>query len=267
MPAMALTWIDDDLPLPPSSAALDEHSDAPGLLAAGGQVTPARLEEAYGRGVFPWFSPGQPPLWWSPDPRMVLPVAHFVLSPSLRKTLRRFIRSPGHEVRIDHDFRAVISACAQAPRAGQHGTWIVPEIIDAYCAWNAQGRAHSVETWINGELVGGLYGVGMGRMFFGESMFARRSDASKIALAALVAFCRSQGIVLIDCQQHTQHLASFGAKEIPRADFEAHLSRVLALPEPPMWTYDPAMWAHLNLFASASAAPQAAPSAAGAQPA
>ena len=253
---MALTWIDEHLPLPPTAAALGPDTDMPGLLAAGGRVTPARLEEAYRRGVFPWFSPGQPALWWSPDPRMVLPVQRFVVSPSLRKTLRRFIRSPGHEVRIDQGFRAVIEACAQAPRAGQAGTWIVPEIIDAYCAWHAMGRAHSVETWVDGELVGGLYGVGIGRMFFGESMFARRTDASKIALAALVAFCRHHGITLIDCQQHTRHLASFGAVELPRAAFEAHLSRVLAQAGPARWTYDSAMWAHLNLSApAASAAP------------
>ena len=193
---MPLCWIDDTTPLPPTTLALGPDSDAPGLLAAGGSVTPQRLDEAYRLGVFPWYSPGDPPLWWSPDPRMVLPVAQARLSHTLRKTLRRFRRSPGCEIRIDHAFRQVMAACAQAPRDGQAGTWIAPEMIDAYSDWHAQGTAHSFETWQDGELTGGLYGVGLGRMFYGESMFARRTDASKIALAALLAFCRGHGITL-----------------------------------------------------------------------
>ncbi len=254
---MPLHWIDEHMPLPPTSLALDADSDAPGLLAAGGEVTPQRLDEAYRRGIFPWYSRGQPPLWWSPDPRMVLPVAEFTLSASLRKTLRRFAREPGCEIRIDHDFRAVIQACAESPRAGQSGTWIVPEIVDAYSAWHGQGSAHSVETWIDGELAGGLYGASIGAMFFGESMFARRRDASKIALAALVAFCRSHGIALIDCQQHTGHLASFGAREISRERFEAHLARATAQPAPPQWTYHRDQWAQLGLTQPALAAQRA----------
>ncbi len=242
-----LTWIDDDSPLPPVRLALGPDSDAPGLLAAGGSVTPARLEEAYRMGVFPWFSPGQPALWWSPDPRMVLPVADFRLSHTLKKTLRRFIRSPVHEVRIDSVFRRVMEACAATPREGQNGTWIVPEIVDAYVAWHGAGRAHSVETWMDGELVGGLYFVAIGRMFFGESMFSHRSDASKIALAALVAFSRRQGVTLIDCQQNTGHLASLGAQEIPRADFEEHLSRTSGEPRIANWSYDASMWRELAL--------------------
>ncbi len=244
---MPLHWINEHSPLPATSLALDADSDAPGLLAAGGQVTPARLNEAYRRGIFPWYSRGQPPLWWSPNPRMVLPVAEFSTSASLRKTLRRFARDPGCEIRIDSDFRAVIEACAESPRAAQSGTWIVPEIVDAYCAWHAQGSAHSVETWIDGELAGGLYGASVGAMFFGESMFVRRRDASKIALAALVAFCRGHGIALIDCQQHTGHLASFGAREITRERFEAHLSRAVAQPGPAQWTYHRDLWAQLAL--------------------
>ena len=247
MPGTPLIWIDDDEPLPPSRYALGPDSEAPGLLAAGGSVTVQRLEEAYHRGVFPWFSPGDPPLWWTPDPRMVLPVAEFHLSQTLRKTLRRFIRNPRCEIRIDTAFRQVMSACASTPRDGQLGTWIVDEIVDAYCAWHQAGRAHSVETWIDGELVGGLYGVGIGRMVFGESMFAHRSDASKIALAALVAFCRANAIALIDCQQHTQHLASFGARQITRAAFEAHLPRTLGAQPPAAWAYHPQLWAQLDL--------------------
>lgn len=247
---MGLIWIDDTTPLPPTRHALGPDTDAPGLLAAGGSVTPQRLREAYRRGVFPWFSPGQPPLWWTPDPRMVLPVAGFTLSATMRKTLRRFARTPGCEIRIDHDFRAVMQACAATPRAGQSGTWIVPEIVDAYAGWHAAGDAaghpHSVETWVDGQLVGGLYCVNLGQMVFGESMFAWRTDASKIALAALVAFCRANGIALIDCQQNTRHLASFGAHELPRPEFEAHLARVVDAPAPARWSYHPALWAQLD---------------------
>ena len=237
-----LTWIDDSAPLPPTRLALGPHSEAPGLVAAGGRVTPERLEEAYSKGIFPWFSAGQPTLWWSPDPRMVLPVAEFRLSHTLRKTLRRFRRTPGCELRFDSAFERVIQACAATPRAGQRGTWIVPAMVDAYIAWHGQGRVHSVETWIDGMLVGGLYFVALGRMCFGESMFAHRTDASKIALAALVAACRARGVTLIDCQQNTGHLASFGGREITRGAFEAHLAHSLFGPEPADWTYDEAAW-------------------------
>ena len=247
MPGTTLIWIDDHTPLPPTVQALGPDSEAPGLLAAGGKVTPQRLEEAYRRGIFPWYSPGDTPLWWSPDPRMVLPVAEFRLAQSLRKTLRRFIRDPDCEIRIDCAFGAVIAACASAPREGQDGTWIAPEIIAGYSGLQQAGRAHSVETWVAGELVGGLYGVALGAMFFGESMFARRTDASKIALAALIAFCRGHGITLIDCQQRTQHLASFGAREIPRVAFEAHLASTVGVPGPVSWTYHPNLWSTLDL--------------------
>jgi leucyl/phenylalanyl-tRNA--protein transferase len=242
-----LTWIDEHRPLPPASSAFGDDTDVPGLVAAGGRLTPVRLEEAYRKGIFPWYGPDQPVLWWSLDPRMVLAVTEFKLSPSLRKTLRRFVRTPGCEVRIDHGFRAVIEACAGAPRPGQDGTWIVPEIVDAYVAWHHAGRAHSVETWIDGRLVGGLYGVGLGRLFCGESMFAHRTDASKIALAALVAFCRHHGVPLIDCQQNTGHLATLGARPIPRDDYVAHVARVSGEPDIADWTYDVAMWARLGI--------------------
>jgi leucyl/phenylalanyl-tRNA--protein transferase len=252
MAQQTLHWIDEHTPLPPTRFALGPDSDAPGLLAAGGRVTPRRLEEAYRLGAFPWYSAGQPVLWWSPDPRMVLPVAEFKLSASLRKTIRRFMRDPACEIRIDSAFETVMRACATAPREGQHGTWIVPELLQAYTAWHRLGRAHSVETWIGGELAGGLYGVGIGRMFYGESMFTRRTDASKIALAALVAFARAHGIGLIDCQQHTRHLASFGAREIPRTAFEAHLATALPAPPPPAWAYHPRYWAQLGIEAAAA---------------
>ena len=246
-----IAWLaDEDQALPPSSHALGAGSEAPGLLAAGGELTQRRLTEAYARGVFPWYSTGQPVLWWAPDPRMVLFTDEFRLTRSLRKTIARFARTPGCELRIDSALRRVIQACARSPRPGQSGTWIVPEMIAAYAVWPA---VHSFETWVGGELIGGLYGVSLGRMFFGESMFSLQADASKIALAALVCFARANGIDLIDCQQRTGHLASLGAREIPRATFEGLLdARVEAAPVRE-WTYDPAHWGRMR------AARQAAP--------
>jgi leucyl/phenylalanyl-tRNA--protein transferase len=243
-----ITWLHDaDAPFPDTRRALPARSEAPGLLAAGGTLTPQRLLMAYSRGIFPWFSEGQPVLWWSPDPRMVLPVADFRLSHSLRKTLQRFISTPGSEVRIDGNFRRVMECCAKVARTGQDGTWIVPAMVDAYSAWHvASGAPHSFETWVDGELVGGLYGVALGRMFFGESMFSLRTDASKIALAALVAFCRANGIALIDCQQNTAHLASMGAREISRAAFERHLGATVRAEPVHDWTYDPSLWTRLD---------------------
>lgn len=246
-----LAWLaDDSTPLPPTACAMGPGSAAPGLLAAGGNLTVPRLREAYRHGVFPWFSGNQPVLWWSPDPRMVLPVDGFKLSRSLRKTIKAFMRTPGSEVRIDTAFDRVIDACAHIARDDQDGTWIVPEMIAAYRAWHRAGGAHSVECWIDGQLAGGLYGISIGRMFFGESMFSRVSDASKIALAALVAFCRANGIALIDCQQNTRHLASMGAHEISRAAFEAHLAGCIDLPDVGDWSYHLAHWERIGLQAA-----------------
>ena len=239
-------------PMPEARLALGPASEAPGLVAAGGDLGTARLAEAYAKGIFPWFSEGQPILWWSPDPRMVLLPAEFELARSLRKTIRRFIATPGCEVRIDGDFRRVIEACATTPRGGESGTWIVADMIEAYTAWHARGHVHSVETWIDGELAGGLYGVSLGRMFFGESMFARRTDASKIALAALVAFCRRHGVETIDCQQRTAHLASFGGRELSRAEFMQRLEAALAMPAIVDWTYDLSLWRQLGISDAAA---------------
>ena len=245
-------WLHNaDDPLPDTGLALALASDAPGLVAAGGELTPRRLEEAYSKGVFPWYSDGQPVLWWSPDPRMVLFVDEFKVSHSLRKALLRFVHSPGCEVRVDSAFSRVIDRCARVPRAGQSGTWIVPEMIDAYNAWHALGRVHSFETWMDGELVGGLYAIGLGRMLFGESMFALRSDASKIALAALVCFCAEHEVPMIDCQQRTVHLASLGGRELPRAAFENQLRQSLHQPGIRGWSYDPRLWRHLGIDAAA----------------
>jgi len=241
-----IPWLEPDSPVPDTALALGPGTDAPGLLAAGQDLSTVRLANAYRRGIFPWFSPGQPVLWWSTDPRMVLPVAEFKLSRSLRKTIQKFRRTPDTEVRIDSAFAQVIAACANAPREGQDGTWIVNDIQRAYRQWHAQGAVHSVEVWMDGELAGGLYGVNVGRMFYGESMFARRTDASKIALAALVCFCRRHQIPVIDCQQQTAHLASMGARPWPRGEFEAHLRGVVDEPGPADWTYHDSYWAELD---------------------
>ena len=237
----SLIWLEPGEPFPPVSMAWDHESPLPGLLAAGGTLDAAHLQAAYQQGIFPWFSPGQPNLWWSPDPRMVLETDHFRLHPSLRKTLRKFMRSPGCEIRVDTCFRQVMTHCAQTPRAGQDGTWIVSSIVDAYCDLHAQGLAHSVETWVDGQLVGGLYCVALGRAVYGESMFAHARDTSKIALSALVALCRHHGAPQIDCQQATAHLASLGAREQSRARFlaQAALQQTRA---PMHWQWHDLYW-------------------------
>ncbi|MDM4764725.1 leucyl/phenylalanyl-tRNA--protein transferase [Pelomonas sp. SE-A7] len=242
-----IPWLDErDLDFPPTSLALGPDSDAPGLLAAGGDLSPQRLRRAYERGIFPWYADGQPILWWSPEPRMVLAVDEFKLSRSLRKALQAFVRTPGCEIRIDSALPAVLAACADSPREGQNGTWILPEMQQAYARLAGEGVVHSVETWVDGELAGGLYGLNLGRMFFGESMFMRRTDASKIALAALICLCRRHGIRWIDCQQNTSHLASLGARERPRADFEQHLALTVHEPAPSDWRFRAADWALLD---------------------
>lgn len=239
-----IPWIDPGEDFPPLHAAWGHNDPAPGLLAAGAPLDVPTLVRAYSQGIFPWFSLGQPTLWWSPEPRMVLKTHDFRLHRSLRKTLQRFRADPACEIRFDSDFEQVINACAGQLRDGQPGTWIVPDMVQAYCALHAAGHAHSVEAWIDGELAGGLYCVNLGRMVFGESMFARRTDASKTALAALVAFCLAHGIVMIDCQQNTGHLASLGAAEISRDTFSAHLRQTTA-EAPPHWRFEPVYWNQL----------------------
>ncbi|HWI81736.1 leucyl/phenylalanyl-tRNA--protein transferase [Ramlibacter sp.] len=241
---MNLPWLDAGEPFPDVARAWDETQPAPGLLAAGGALDIDSLHRAYSAGIFPWFSQGQPILWWSTDPRMVLFTAEFKLHRSLRKTLAKFIADPRCELRIDSAFGDVIRACAGSERPGQSGTWIVPRMVRAYEAFHRAGFAHSFETWIDGRLEAGLYCVGIGRAVFGESMFTRVPDGSKIALAALVAFCRANGVELIDCQQNTQHLASLGAREIPRARFVTHVSRNTDKPAP-AWRFDPVYWNQL----------------------
>src|SRR5687767_8303198 len=217
-----IPWLPGGAPFPPVSKALASPN---GLLCAGGDLSPARIVEAYSRGIFPWFSEGDPILWWSPDPRMVLFPGELKVSRSLRKTLAR----DTFETRFDTAFRRVMEACSE-PRDGQAGTWIVPAMVDAYTALHSMGLAHSVESWREDRLVGGLYGVALGRVFFGESMFARETDASKVALVRLVERLRAQDCRVIDCQQATGHLASLGAREIPRADFAKLLQESIQYP-------------------------------------
>lgn len=225
-----------DLRFPPVELASPE-----GLLAVGGDLRAERLLEAYRRGIFPWFNPGQPILWWSPDPRAVLFPPKLRISRSLGKTLRqkKFV------ITLDQAFRNVISSCAQ-PRSARirHGTWITPEMIEAYCVLHERGVAHSVESWRDGKLVGGLYGIALGGAFFGESMFTRTTDASKVAFVHIVRQLEQWGFSLIDCQQPSGHLFSLGAEEIRRRDFMDHLERALRQPDRPgRWRFeaDPAI--------------------------
>jgi leucyl/phenylalanyl-tRNA--protein transferase len=231
-----IPWLDTDTPFPDVSQALT--SEAPGLLAAGADLSPRRLLMAYRNGIFPWFSEGQPILWWSTDPRMVLMTEQFRISDSLKKTLRKVARDMDAggrwQVRFDSAFEDVMRACA-APRRDGPGTWISEEIIDGYTGLHRLGYAHSSEVWLDGQLVGGAYGVSIGRMFYGESMFARVTDGSKIALAYLVRFLRQHGVAMIDCQQETGHLASLGAAPISRAQFLAHLRNNIELPQIRAW--------------------------------
>jgi leucyl/phenylalanyl-tRNA--protein transferase len=221
-----IAWLGMRTPFPPIAAALAEPN---GLLAAGGDLSPERLLAAYRHGIFPWYSDGQPILWWSPDPRMVLYTSELRVSRSLAKR----VRSGMFEVRIDSAFRGVVEACASVPRGRQRGTWITPEIIAAYLELHRRGYAHSVESWRDGRLVGGLYGLALGRIFFGESMFARETDASKVALVQLVGKLRELDVPLVDCQQETAHLAAFGARPIGRERFAAHLVELIHSNEPP----------------------------------
>lgn len=207
-----LTWLeDDDISFPPVELALEEPN---GLLAAGGDLSPERLIHAYSQGIFPWFEEGQPPLWWSPSPRLVLFPDELHIPRSLAKTLRKGL----FRFSADSAFEQVIRACA-VPRDDGMGTWITEDMVEAYCHLHELGFAHSVETWLDDELVGGFYGVQLGNAFFGESMFARYSDASKAAFIKGVEYLRHQGCKLIDCQVTTEHLVRFGAREIERGQF------------------------------------------------
>ena len=225
-----IPWLTGNAPFPPLGRALRSPN---GLLAAGGELSAPRLLEAYRHGIFPWFNPGEPILWWSPDPRMVLAPGEFKISRSLAKVLR----NATYEVRCDTGFEQVMRNCA-APRCEQGGTWINEDMIAAYGALHELGYAHSVEVWIDNHLAGGLYGVSIGRMFYGESMFSHASNASKIALAHLARQLERWQFKMIDCQMNTPHLASLGAREIPRSEFITRLQELINCAPVTRWQFD-----------------------------
>lgn len=241
-------WIDPHAPpdeFPDPAAALREPN---GLLAIGGDLSVERLLAAYRRGIFPWFSDGQPILWWTPDPRAVLFPAEFRMSRSLRKTLRKNT----YRLSVDQAFRAVVAGCAtrgapaeadvgghnEDPNDGENGTWITRDMATAYEQLHTAGHAHSIETWCDGQLVGGLYGINIGHVFFGESMFSCSADASKAAFVKLISICRATGIELIDCQVASGHLTRLGSREIARADFNRLLAQLTTFPSVPSWPDD-----------------------------
>lgn len=236
---MAITWLSilDDAVFPPVSHAFED-----GLLAAGGDLSATRLLNAYRHGIFPWFNKNDPILWWSPDPRLVLWTDQIKLSKSLKKTIRKTSMT----VTFDKAFSQVITACSHPRQQGidlEHSTWIHPDMIAAYNELHQQGHAHSVECWLDGKLVGGLYGVAMGRAFFGESMFSTVTDSSKLALVALCQQFQRWGFPLIDCQVYSGHLASLGAKEMTRNDFIEQLDLLCVqspqIPRTDLWQIDP----------------------------
>lgn len=220
-----IPWIRAGQPFPPLHSALREPS---GLLAASTELRADHLLEAYKNGIFPWYSPGEPVLWWSPDPRMTLTTAELKIPRSLAKVRRH----RAWRITFDQAFSQVIQHCANTPRPGQNGTWITSEVIAAYTELHRQGYAHSVETWYDHQLVGGLYGIAIGKMFYGESMFAHQADASKLAFVTLVEHLHQAGFKMIDCQVYTDHLARFGAYEIPREAFITHLRHAITEPAP-----------------------------------
>lgn len=232
-----IAWLEGSEPFPDVTRALPSDSDAPGLIAASATLSPERILQAYRLGIFPWYS-RKPVLWWFTNPRMVLKTDQFIISKSFRKKLnqvRKNLQPQGPwNITFDKAFESVMKECA-APRANQTGTWIIKEMIQNYLKLHEMGYAHSVEVWHDEKLVGGLYGMSIGKMFYGESMFSRMNDTSKIALASLVYFLKKQGVTLIDCQQETSHLASLGASPISGDEFSAHLKKTVHL-EPIDWT-------------------------------
>ncbi|NOT14378.1 MAG: leucyl/phenylalanyl-tRNA--protein transferase [Methylotenera sp.] len=221
LPSGRVACVDGDCPFPPVHHALQEPN---GLVAIGGDLSLDRLLAAYRQGIFPWFSEGEPILWWSLHPRMVLLPDEFKMARSLKKAMH----NKGFESRFNTAFRQVITACSNVPRHGQSGTWITQDIIEAYCRLFEAGFAVSSETWLDGQLVGGCYGVKIGRMFYGESMFHHKTDASKVAFAHLVEHLKQSDVAMIDCQMNTAHLASLGAREIDRAAFIKQLSTLVS---------------------------------------
>ncbi len=240
-----IAWLGPHDPFPNPLLEADPDPSVPGLIAVSEQIYPGQLARAYQQGIFPWYSDNQPVLWWSPDPRMVLKPSNFKCSDSLRKIIRLFCQNSQSQVEVDRDFGAVIRSCATSTRKDQDGTWITHEIMDAYTALHEQGNAHSIAVIEDGQLMGGLYCVSFGGMVFGESMFSRKTNASKIALAALSAWCLANDVYMIDCQQDTAHLHSLGAAPIPRKDFLEQLQVSLNQTKiDKSWTFDKTILHH-----------------------
>jgi leucyl/phenylalanyl-tRNA--protein transferase len=234
----AIPWLNAKSPFPSPRTFIQDDPELPdGLIAISESMDENRLLDAYRQGMFPWYSEGEPVLWWCTSPRMVLETACINISQSLHKKLKQVLKQSTWEIKVDSAFLDVIAACAQSQRKNQDGTWITEDIINYYYALHQRGIAHSVETWYEGQLVGGLYGINLGKMFYGESMFRHATDASKIALAALCAWCSSVGIRYIDCQQQTQHLSSMGAHPISKNDFLDWIESQIDL-TPPTWLWD-----------------------------
>ena len=243
-PQAAIVWVEPHSPLP-DPAEVRPDAAYPGLIAAGLDLSTTRLFEAYSKGIFPWFSEGEPVLWWSPNPRMCLKPGAFKLHRSLRKRIQNGLREGALEIRVDADFDKVIHHCATQQRTGQNGTWIVPPMIEAYRALHREGYVHSVTTHWEGELIGGLYAVNIGHSVFGESMFTLKPDGSKIALGALVALALRESVPLIDCQQETTHLGTLGAAPIPRAKFLETLRSATQAPAM-TWEFNASTWLTLD---------------------
>lgn len=240
-----IAWLGPQDPFPNPLLEADPDPSVPGLIAVSEHIYPGQLARAYQQGIFPWYSDNQPILWWSPDPRMVLKPSDFKCSDSLRKIIRSFCQATQSQIAVDRDFGAVIRSCATSSRKDQDGTWITHEIIDAYTALHEQGNAHSIGVIEDGQLTGGLYCVAFGGMVFGESMFSRKTNASKIALAALSAWCLENHISMIDCQQETAHLLSLGAAPIPRRVFLEQLQISINQTKiEQSWTFDKTILHH-----------------------
>jgi leucyl/phenylalanyl-tRNA--protein transferase len=233
-----IKWLRTNSPFPSPRDFVQDDSELPeGLIAISDSINENRLIAAYRLGIFPWYSKGQPVLWWCTSPRMVLKTSHIKISKSLHKKIQQVQTNPEWEIKIDTAFQTVMESCANTQRKDQDDTWITAEIIDSYVQLHHLGIAHSVETWYQNELVGGLYGINLGKMMYGESMFTKVTDASKIALTALCAWCTSVGIELIDCQQETHHLGSLGAKPIPKTEFLDWIESQIDLPAP-SWNWN-----------------------------
>ncbi|QWE09743.1 leucyl/phenylalanyl-tRNA--protein transferase [Polynucleobacter sp. es-EL-1] len=240
-----IAWLGAQDPFPNPLLSPDPDPSVPGLVAVSERIYPGQLSRAYQMGIFPWYSDNQPVLWWSPNPRMVLKPADFKCHESLKKTIRNFLNDPRKSVEVDHDFAAVVRSCATARRKDQDGTWITHEIMDAYTKLHDEGHAHSIAIVDHGQLIGGLYCVAFGGMVFGESMFSHQTDASKLALAALCAWCTEHAIAMIDCQQETAHLRSLGAAPLSREVFLNHLHNALKQTNIELpWTFNKEILSH-----------------------